>query len=175
MHQGISGLPVSTMTAQPAVFGRQERLQPPFQREAELVGVDGVDAAVHEAEAVRGADDGIRGNIDWRVTGEGAWLRGEDVSLADADSRHARKCFLPGGCQGRTEVAEMNFKDRHPARVSHLVPSAHLLNHPDVPAAEYPPREQPLGLRCLLGVRWMPSLRVVAYRARPRLSSWARG
>jgi hypothetical protein len=54
---------------------------------------------------------------------------GGEISLADADSRHARECFLPGGCQGRTEVAKMNLKDRHPVRVSHLIPSAHLLSH----------------------------------------------
>jgi hypothetical protein len=93
------------------------------------VGVDGVDAAVHEAETVRGADDGICGNIDWRVAGKGTWLHGEDVSLADGNSWYASECFLPGGGQGRAEVAKMNLKDRHPVRVSHLIPSVHPLDH----------------------------------------------
>ncbi len=112
-----------------AMPGCQQRLQPAFQREAELVGVDGVDAAVHEAETVRRADDRIRGNVDRRVVGEGARLRREDVSLADADSRYGRQCFLPRGYQGPAEVAKMNFKDRHPVRMSHLIPSAHLPGH----------------------------------------------
>lgn len=92
-------------------------------------GVDGVDAAVHEAETVRGADDGICGNIDRRVVREGARLRGKDVSLADADSWHASKCLLPGGHQGRTEVAKMNLDDRHPVRISYLIPWCAMLNH----------------------------------------------
>lgn len=112
-----------------AVLGCQQRLQPAFQRKAELVGVDGIDAAVHEAETVRRADDRIRGNVDGRVAGKGARLRREDVSLADTDSRYGRKCFLPCRCQGGAEVAKMNLKDRHPARISHLIASVPLLRH----------------------------------------------
>ena len=112
-----------------AVLGRQQRLQTAFQREPELVGVNGVDAAVHEAETVRGADDRIRGNINRRVVREGTRPGREDVALADADSWYARECFLPGGCQGATEVAKMNLEDRHPARISYLIPSMHLLDH----------------------------------------------
>ena len=81
-----------------------------------------VDAAVHEAEAVRGADDRIRGDINRRVVREGTLPGGEDVALADADSWHARECFLPGGCQGPAEVAKVNLEERHPVRISYLIP-----------------------------------------------------
>lgn len=81
--------------------------------EPELMGVDSIDAAVHEPEAVCRADDCVGDNVDLHVVWQRPGQRREDVPVAHGHPWNSRELFLPCGYQRGVQVAEVYLERGH--------------------------------------------------------------